>query len=76
MEEKEYIIEQMDNGWVLRDESACVHQVVQEEVGDRKNTKTKIALGAWLLEDIGCFFDKEMVSICRVKIKIEKKIIK
>ena len=70
--EKIYKIEQLDNGWVLRDEDAAAHQVCQEKDTDTKHEKFKNILGAWLYEDMNAFMDKELTNVVNIKITFEE----
>ena len=68
---KTYNIEEVDNGWIIRDIEAETHEVIEEGKEDREHNKFKMVLGRWLLEDIDMFLDMNLVNKCKVTIKIE-----
>lgn len=70
--EKIYKIEQMDNGWVLRDEDAAANKVCQEKDTDTKHEQFINILGAWLYEDMEAFMNKELTSVVNIKITFEE----
>lgn len=69
--EKTYKIEQLDNGWTLRDDDACAHHVCQEEDSDKNHDKFKHTLGEWLYEDLMNCMNKELTNSVTIKITFE-----